>query len=266
MYAGRQRTFNFENSSTSPFRYSRDALAGDASPGFDRHRYTSWYARDQSQTSSQTSSHQAAAANSRGLYLDSEAIERSFHEASDGGRPYSRQESLNDSYQQGPGKATDTSQYSTNNTLAREQQLYPLDAEQPSMARPADSYLYRNMPTTPTRNRSPSPMGSAMRKSPLRSPISKQSAMLLDTCPQLETHGIYIDELKSERVVTTEMLRAARNYSEIAKLIKNSLLLLRRDAPGNSNLVAQMSSKIDYFRSEANESKRRLREIHSVDC
>ena len=95
---------------------------------------------------------------------------------------------------------------------------------------------------------------------------SKQSAMLLDTCPQLETHGIYIDELKSERVVTTEMLRAARNYSEIAKLIKNSLLLLRRDAPGNSNLVAQMSSKIDYFRSEANEAKRRLREIHSVDC
>jgi hypothetical protein len=96
--------------------------------------------------------------------------------------------------------------------------------------------------------------------------MGKYGSTVLDTCPLLETHGIYIEDLKNERVVTTEMLRAARNYCEIAKLIKNSLLLLKREAPGNSNLVAQMSSKIDYYRSEVTEAKRRLREIHSVDC
>lgn len=265
MYAGRQRTFNFENSATSQFRFARDTLAGEASPGYDRSRFTNWYAREQTQPSS----FQATPGNGRGLCLDSEVIERSFNEGSDGSRLYSRQESLNDSsYQQGPGKATDTSQYSTNNTLARDQQLYAAETElQQSHSRPLDSYLYRNVPTTPTRHRSPSPMGSAMRKSPLRSPIgNKFGSTMLEACPQLETHGIFIEDLKNERVVTTEMLRAARNYSEITKLIKNSLLLLKREAPGNSNLVAQMSSKIDYFRSEANEAKRRLREIHSVDC
>ena len=261
MYAGRQRTFNFESSATSQFRFAREALAGDASPGYDRSRLSGWYARDQAQPG-----------NGRGLYLDSEAVERSSNEGSDGSRLFSRQESLNDSsYQQGPGgKASDTSQYSTNNTLARDQQqLYAAEPELlQSQARPLESYLYRNAPATPTRHRSPSPMGSAMRRSPLRSPMGNKfgSTMVLEACPQLETHGIFIEDLKTERVVTTEMLRAVRNYSEIAKLIKNSLLLLKREAPGNSNLVAQMSSKIDYFRSEANEAKRRLREIHSVDC
>lgn len=89
--------------------------------------------------------------------------------------------------------------------------------------------------------------------------------MMTEACPHLENHGIYIEDLKTERVVNTDFLRLSKNYLEISKLIKNSIQLLKRDVPGNSNLVTQMCSKIDYFRNEANETKKRLREIHSVE-
>lgn len=86
----------------------------------------------------------------------------------------------------------------------------------------------------------------------------------MDTFVCLEPFGIALEDFKTEKAVTYEMLRMARNLSEIAKMYKNAITLLRKDSQANNNLATQIQSRISVYKNDANDSKKKLWELHGV--
>ena len=127
------------------------------------------------------------------------------------------------------------------------------------------------MPSMATQNYARPSMRSPMNqrspiasRSPVRSAYSQQTTQLTDF-PMLEEHGITADDFRRERGVNSEMLRMARNQLEIARLLRNTLAMVRREVPGSYNMVQQASIKADAIRLEVQDSKRRIRENHAVN-
>ena len=99
-------------------------------------------------------------------------------------------------------------------------------------------------------------------RSPVRSPISNKTGVsLLSEFAQLEQHGISLDDFRTEKAANTEMLRIARHQVEITKLLKNALLLMKKDTPTNQSLAQHMNMKVNALRTEIQESKKKLVEI-----
>ena len=59
---------------------------------------------------------------------------------------------------------------------------------------------------------------------------NRSGAAQLTDFPMLEQYDISLDDFRAERSANNEMTRIARHQLEIARLIKNSLALIRRDA------------------------------------
>lgn len=160
------------------------------------------------------------------------------------------------------------SEYSTNNTNAKDKVVEepPRDLIQDSLyhTRAVPSGLRSPMNGPRDRHEyARSPMKHAIfSRSPIRSPISnKTGGSLLSEFPQLEQHGISLDDFKTEKAANSEMLRMARGQLEITKLLKNALLLMKKDTPNNQSLAQQMNMKVNVLRAEVQDSKRKLVEI-----
>lgn len=198
-------------------------------------------------------------------------------------------------FQDGCLKQADlVSQYSTNLTANRDQVVETRQStSHKENTYTSQIYSYQGAPLTPTRNRSPSPIGfnmarsqvltksptpsrySATPKSPMASPMRASYSMsrtsiipltpiVLEQCPLLEAYGLYVDNVKTERAVNAELTKMAKDLFEMAKLLKNSVALLKRDLPGSCSLATQMISKNDFYKNEVTEAKKRLSELHAV--
>lgn len=164
------------------------------------------------------------------------------------------------------------SQYSTNNTQTKDQVI-----EEPVRDMPLDAFAFtRQLPSGlrspmngPRENQeafTKSPLRAVIpSRSPIRSPISnKTGCNLVSDFSHLEQYGITVEDFRTEKAVTNEMLRMARNQIEITKLLKNSLILLRKESSGSSTMIQQMNLKVNALKSEVQESKKKLFEICNV--
>lgn len=167
------------------------------------------------------------------------------------------------------GKEANTSEYSTNNTVTKDQQVESMVGE----AIHREVYMYKpQVPSSPMRNRSPSPTPSQAPRSPMRStrPSVTSTNMSyiggpVETFTHLEKdHGIALEDFRTEKSVNLEMLRMARNFNEIAKMYRNAITLMKTGSQGNSNIAIQIQSKAEVQRGEALEARKRLWELHGV--
>lgn len=85
---------------------------------------------------------------------------------------------------------------------------------------------------------------------------------MLDGFPQLETFGLTPEDFRVEKSVNNELLKAAKSFNEMTKLIKGALGLLKKDGPGYGNLATQMMNKFDVYKNDVNDTKTRLREVY----
>ena len=182
-----------------------------------------------------------------------------------------------------PYQKDSSSQYSTNNTQMKESLQIQLPEDELYPARPNESTLnFRLAPSTPTRTRYASPFSKTPNggqnyapRSPGLSPIGKSP--LLDKSrnsflqtqdlsgySHLEPQTMMAEEFRQEKAINSELIRSARGLSEMAKLLKNALVMLRKDAPGANNFVVHALSKSESHQLEVEDSKRRLREVHML--
>ena len=135
--------------------------------------------------------------------------------------------------------------------------------------------MFKQQPATasPYRNRSHSPINTMQRsltpmKSPMRGSDMMSSTMYcmgtVDTFVHLEPHGITLEGFKTEKSINYELTKMARSFSEIARMYKNAITLLRKDSPSNTNLAAQIQSRVESHKTEASECKRKLWETHGI--
>lgn len=201
-----------------------------------------------------------------GSYFDANATLRSQHD--DNESVTSEQ-----SYQK---EAMQESQYSTNHTHMKNQLVIEdlgeeMEAQSKfNFTRPLDSELRSpiNRAREGVRDYSRSPIGTRriqMPTSPLYSPYSQKSQVQLSEFPQLEQHGITLDDFKKERSINSEMLKIAKNQLEILKMLKNSISLVTREIPGAYNILSQSKFKAESLTLEVQESKRKIRENHSIN-
>lgn len=195
-----------------------------------------------------------------------------------------------------PQKADLASQYTTNNTVMRESLVESRQATAQKENNFTSSYSYQ-VGATPNRNASPSPISYVNRssvlskspvpsrpniqtKSPIPSPMRastysaysankplssiSSSPVIMDFCPCLESQGLSMEDLKNEKAVNSELAKIAKDYLDMAKLLQNTVSLLKRDISGSCHLASQHLSRTVALKADADDAKRRLSELHSV--
>lgn len=153
-------------------------------------------------------------------------------------------------------KADNASQYSTNATARKEELCQPLLLS----LKPEHPLLQSRLPKQSAVGLSPSPIRSAV-KSELN---FSSSVFLPNPSPTFSIEGVSIEQINNERQINRELLKVAKNYLEVAKLIKAAVQGVVKRVPGANLLTAQAQSKCPRHLEEVKQSKLKLQENYSV--